>query len=138
ITNLRQKYIDLDRFVAENSEKYGSDQGYVERARADMQQLVQAMLDEMKRIAEGYRSEASIAEANVKNLTEALDQLASQSSGAQQARGQLAKLQSTAEALQRIRDDFMARSAEVAKNQSFPITEARIVATAPVPTSPAS
>lgn len=138
ITSLREKYNDLDRFAAQTSAQYGEGQDYVQRARADMQRLTQSMVAELKRIAEGYRSDANIADREVKDLTQALDSLGSQSSGAQKARVELAKLQSTADAFQQIRNDFMSRYAEVAQNQSFPITEARVVALAPVPTTPSA
>jgi succinoglycan biosynthesis transport protein ExoP len=138
ITSLREKYIDLDRFVAEKSAQYGDDQEYVKRARADMQRLSQSIIGELKRIAQGYQSDASIADQQVNTMTAALDALGSQSSDAQKARVELAKLQSTADAFQHIRDDFMSRYAEVAQNQSFPITEARVVALAPAPTTPSA
>jgi succinoglycan biosynthesis transport protein ExoP len=138
ITSLREKYIDLDRFVAEKSAEYGDDQEYVKRARADMKRVGQLIITELQRIAEGYQSDASVADQEVKNLSASLDALGSQSSDAQKTRVELAKLQSTADALQQIRDDFMSRYAEVAQNQSFPITEARVVALAPLPTTPSA
>jgi succinoglycan biosynthesis transport protein ExoP len=138
ITSLREKYVDLDRFVAQNSAQYGDDQEYVQRARADMDRVAQSIIAELKRIAEGYQSDANIADQEVKNLTAALDALGLQSTDAQRVRVELAKLQSTADAFQQIRNDFMSRYAEVAQNQSFPITEARVVALAAVPTEPSA
>lgn len=138
ITALRQKAAEIRRRMAEITARSGGEHDAVERARQDLQATEASIADEFRRIAQGYRSTAAVARLNEQTITRDLEDLARRSAEAQGVRVQLAQLQSVADTYKSMRDSFLTRFAEAAQEQTFPVTEARIVSDASVPNRPAT
>lgn len=138
IIALRQKYVDLARRAAENAGKYGENHQAVVRARADLAELQKGIADEFQRIGEGYRSDASIARSREESLNRALEDLSERSAAAQKARVELSQLDSVATNLRSMQDSFLSRFNEATQEQTFPVTEARILHLASLPQKPSS
>jgi succinoglycan biosynthesis transport protein ExoP len=133
IVGLRKKYFELARAAAENAQRYGESHEAVIRARASMKEIDNAIADEFQRIAQGYRSDAMVAKAREDSLTREMESLATRSAEAQKARVEMTQLDSVAQNFQTIRDNFLSRYADLSQEQSFPITEARVLNRASVP-----
>ena len=101
--------------------------------RANMKETEKAIANEFQRIAQGYRSDAEVAKSKEGSLTREMETLAGRSVDAQKTRVEMAQLDSVAQSFQAIRDNFLSRFAELSQEQSFPITEARVLNKATVP-----
>jgi polysaccharide biosynthesis transport protein len=133
IVGIRQKYFEMSRFAAENATRVGENHDATVRARASMKEMEKSIANEFQRIAQGYRSDAEVAKARELSLTREMEELATRSADAQKARVEMAQLDSIAQNFQSIRDNFLSRYTELAQEQTFPITETRILNKASVP-----
>jgi succinoglycan biosynthesis transport protein ExoP len=138
IVDLRKKYFELARAVAENTSRYGENHDAVTRDRASMKEMEKAISNEFQRIAQGYRSDAEVAKSREESLIREMDNLSARSADAQKARIEMTQLDSVVQNFQTIRDNFLSRYAELSQEQSFPITEARVLNKAGLPERPYS
>jgi succinoglycan biosynthesis transport protein ExoP len=133
IVALRKKYFETARSAAENASRYGENHDAVVRMRANMKETEKAIVNEFQRIAQGYRSDAEVAKSREESLTREMETLAGRSVDAQKIRVEMTQLDSVVQSFQAIRDNFLSRYNELAQEQSFPITEARVLNKATVP-----
>lgn len=134
ITTLRNAYFDAKRQVADLSVRYGTTHEAVIKARAKMSELQNSINDEIRRILESARTELTVAQIKEQRLQKELAELSERSTQARERRVQLMQLESAAETVKSIRDTFMSRYVDGIQKQSFPMTEARIITAAQVPT----
>src|SRR6185437_14850955 len=92
-----------------------------------------SILDELGRIAQGYKSDYEIAKTQVDGLEKSLEGLVANSQVINRDRLGLRDLESTAQVYQKLYDSFLQRYMEAIQQQSFPITEARVIGTAAAP-----
>jgi polysaccharide biosynthesis transport protein len=133
ISQLRTQYLDYERRYQIYAARYGPTHLAVINLQTQMTQLRRSMADELRQIAESYKSTYEIA----KSREESLDNtLAQQISGAQltnRERLGLDELESRAKAYHSIHDSFLQRYMEITQQQSLPITEARVITAAAPP-----
>ena len=133
INRLRNQYLDLAAREAGWSTRYGQDHMAAANLRSQMAELKRAANDELGRIAAGYRSDYEIARTRQDNLERALADLVSEGQITNRDRLGLSELESSAKAYRTIYDTFLQRYTEAIQQQSFPITEARVISTAEAP-----
>jgi len=133
ITRLRAQYLDLAAQYADWSSKYGKDHQASVNLASRMQELKRAIKDEVKRIADAYKSDYEIARSRENSLDGDLNKLVSESSSASQAQVKLRNLESAADTYRTLYNNFLQQLQEATQNQSFPISEARIISTAQKP-----
>jgi succinoglycan biosynthesis transport protein ExoP len=138
IVALRQKRAQVSQRIAENTDRYGPTHESVERARAELREVQNSIAEEFRRLAAGTRSDAAVAKLNEEAISRGLEDLAARSGRAQAIRVELAQLQSKADTYKAMRDAFMFRFTEAAQEQTYPVTEARVVSEASAPLRPAS
>src|SRR6185437_2568234 len=92
-----------------------------------------SILDELGRIAQGYKSDYEIAKTQVDGLEKSLENLVASSQVVNRDKLGLRDLESTAQVYQKLYDSFLKRYMEAIQQQSFPITEARVISTAATP-----
>jgi succinoglycan biosynthesis transport protein ExoP len=138
IVALRKKYFDLSRSAAENAGRYGENHEAVIRMRNGMKETENAIASEFGRIAQGYRSDAEIAKSREESLMREMETLVGRSADAQKVRVEMMQLDSVVQNFRTIRDNFLSRYTEMAQEQSFPITEARVLNKASLPQKPYS
>ena len=138
INKLRSQYLDFSRREAEFSVKYGSGHLAVVSLRTQMREIRKVIVDELRRIAQTYRSDYEIAKAREESLTKSLAEIVSVSQTTNQAQIALRELESSAQSYRALHDNFLQRYMESVQQQSFPISEARLITTASPPTSPSS
>jgi succinoglycan biosynthesis transport protein ExoP len=91
-----------------------------------------------ERIAESEKSDYEIAKSRVETLERNMAKLVGETRAINRDRLGLRELESNAQAYHTIYDNFIQRYMEAIQQQSFPITEARVISSAAVPDSRSS
>lgn len=135
--DLRSKYLAASKRADQLSAILGPDHESVVRQRNEMADYKRQMFDELRRIAESYKSDVDVATAREKSLQDSVNQATSVSAGANETMVQLRELERSAETYKNLYQSFLQKFQEAVQQQSFPVTEARIISPAVVPTTPA-
>ncbi len=98
-----------------------------------MTELRRSIRDELGRIAESYKSDYEISKSRIEGLQRELQKLVTSSQLTNRDRLGLTDLESTAKVYHSIYDSFLQRYMEAIQQQSFPITEARVISAAAPP-----
>jgi succinoglycan biosynthesis transport protein ExoP len=133
ITKLRQQYLEQDAKAAVWTKKYGANHLAVVNLRNQMLELRRSIFDELQRIAETYKSDYEIAKAREDSVQQSLNQLVTESQTTNEAQITLHNLESNAQTSRALYDNFLQRYMESVQQQSFPVTEARLITTATTP-----
>lgn len=136
--DLRKKYLEASKLEAEISARLGPDHIQAVRLRSEMAEYQRLMFEELNRIAESYQSELQVAQTREKSLQESVTQASSVTAAAGETQVQLRELERTADTYRNLYQTFLARFQEATQQQSFPITDARIITRAQVPTAPSA
>jgi succinoglycan biosynthesis transport protein ExoP len=136
IIKLREQYLKLASHESLYSQRLGNTHLAVVNIRAQMNELLRSMRDEMRKIEESYKSEYEIAQARELSITKNVANSVARSQIKSQAQIQLQELEGNAEASKALHTNFLQRFMEAAQQQSFPLTEARIADRAETPSAP--
>ena len=99
-----------------------------------MEELRRNISGELRRIAASYQSDYEIAKTREENLERTLASLVSEGQVTNRDRLGLAELESSAKIYHTIYNSFLQRYMEAIQQQSFPITDARVISSAVAPT----
>jgi succinoglycan biosynthesis transport protein ExoP len=138
IIKLRTQYLELARREADWTVRYGANHLAVVNLRNQMQELQNSLLNELQHIAETYKSDYEIAKQRLESVQKQLDQAVAQSQVTNQAQVALRELESNAQSYRALYDNFLQRYMESVQQQSFPITDARVISAASRPLFPSS
>lgn len=127
INPLRQQYLDASRRVADFSARYGPNHQAVIKQQKEMEQIKRAIMDELGRIAEAYKSDFEIARSRAQALQSELDEKIRQTAGTNQAEVALRVLESSAQSYRALYDSFLQRFMSSTQQQSIPTSEARVI-----------
>jgi polysaccharide biosynthesis transport protein len=133
IIKLRQQYLELAARESIWSKNYGSDHVAAISLRSQMLQLRRNIADEMQKIAESYKSDYEIALARETSIRNSLDNAVEESRITNNAQVQLRELESKAQTSRTMYDNFLQRYMETVQQQSFPISDARLISPATPP-----
>jgi capsular exopolysaccharide synthesis family protein len=133
INRLRNNYLDMAAKEAIWSARYGSAHLAAVNLRTQMAELRRSIHDELGRIAESYKSDYEISKSRVEGLERELQKLVANSQVTNRDRLGLTDLESSAKVYHSIYDSFLQRYMEAIQQQSFPITEARVISAAAAP-----
>lgn len=134
VSKLRSQYLDLSAREADWSARYGRNHLAAVDLRNRMREIQRSVGVELRRTAETYKSDYEIAKQREDNIRDELDQAVSVSKVTNQAQVQLRDLASSAQSYRSLYDNFLQRYMESVQQQSFPITEARLISRASPPT----
>lgn len=101
-----------------------------------MAEYERLLFAELSRIAESYRSDVDVAKSRENDLYNKVTQATSVSAAAGETQVELRELERTADAYRNLYQSFLSRFQEASQQQSFPVTEARVISRATVPKSP--
>ncbi len=131
IIKLRQQYLDLSQREAIFSQRYGANHLATVNLRTQMQEIRHSIADEMRKIAESYKSDYEIARTREQNLKDSLANAVTVSQSSGQAQIQLRELTSNAETSRTLYDNFLQRYMEAVQQQdAIPISETRMISPA--------
>ena len=130
VTRLRSQYLDLSSKAQDWAARYGKDHLAVVNLRNQMTEINAAILDEIKQIAGTYQSDFEVAKQHADEVQKAYDAAVSQTQENNQAKVVLNDLKSKARTYRELYENFLQRYMESVQQQSFPITEARLISPA--------
>ena len=133
ITDLREKYLTASKMEAQLESKLGSGHLQVINLRREMQEYERLIYEELQRIGESYRSDAEVARQKEESLTLSMTGLVGASAGTNQTLVQLRELERESETYRSLYQTFMQRYQEAIQQQSFPVSEARVITSATPP-----
>jgi polysaccharide biosynthesis transport protein len=128
--DLRNKYLKVAKRAEQLGARVGQGHFQVGLLREEMQQYEKQMFEELGRIAETYRSDMEIARSREKSLTENLATSIGANAGDNVTLVSLRAGERKAESLRILYQNFLQRYQETTHQQSFPITEARVITAA--------
>jgi succinoglycan biosynthesis transport protein ExoP len=134
ITRLRNQYLDMSGKEAVWSSRYGADHLATVNLRVQMNELRHSIANELGRIAGSYKSDYEIAKERQISLEKAFAKQVSEAQSINRDRLGLNDLESTAHVYHTIYDNFLQHYMEAIQQESFPITEARVISPAEAPT----
>ena len=130
VTRLRSQYLDLASKAQDWAARYGKDHLAVVNLRNQMTEINAAILDEIKQIAGTYQSDFEVAKQHADEVQKAYDAAVLQTQENNQAKVVLNDLKSKAKTYRELYENFLQRYMESVQQQSFPITEARLISPA--------
>ncbi len=135
VSKLRSQYLDLANREADWSTRYGSNHLAAVNLRNQMRGIRSSILDELRRLAESYKSDYEIAKQREEEIQKRLTEAVAESQTTSHAQVVLHELESSAQTYRTLYDNFLQRYMETVQQQSFPISEARLITAASRPLS---
>jgi len=136
ITRLRQLYFEKFTAEAEWSARYGKDHTAAVRLRQEMGNIQKAIRDELARIQQSYSNDLAVAQANEARVKDEYLKALSQSSTTNIARVEARELDRVAAGYENAYEQVLKQYNESINQQSFPLTEARVITPASTPLAP--
>jgi succinoglycan biosynthesis transport protein ExoP len=136
VNDLREKYLNASKVEAQLESKLGGGHLQVINLRREMEEFQRLIYEELQRTAESYRSDAEVARAKEESLTLAMSGLVGANVETNQTLVQLRELEREAETYRALYQTFMQRYQEALQQQSFPVSEARVITSATPPAYP--
>ncbi len=133
VNELRAKFLSASKLEAELEAKLGGAHIQVRELKREMQEFNRLIYEELQRTAESYRSEAEVDRAKEQSLTRSMSSLVGQSAITNETMVQLRELEREADAYRSLYQTFMQRYQDALQQQSFPVTEARVITAATTP-----
>ncbi|MDE5452786.1 AAA family ATPase [Bradyrhizobium sp. CSA112] len=135
ISSLRQQYLELMRRENEYSARFGRNHQAVLTIRDRMQNLRSSIFEEVKRVAETSRSDLEVAKQRERDIEKQLSLAVLQSRTTNAAELTIKELDSRAKGLRNLSDLFQQRYMGSKQQESFPISETRVIQPASPPQS---
>jgi polysaccharide biosynthesis transport protein len=130
IIKLRQQYLEIAGRESILAKKYGPDHLAAVALRNQMFELRRNIADEMGRIAQSYKSEYEVALTRETSLQKSLTGSVAESRVTGHAQIELQELESNAKTSRIMYDNFLQRYVEAVQQQSFPVSDARLISVA--------
>src|ERR1700722_9335737 len=127
IVRIRQTYLDYAAKESDWANKYGPAHLAVVNLRNQMREIRHSITDELRRTAEGYKSDFEIAKAREEASQKSLNETIAVSNDTSQAQIVLKDLESNAQSARALADNFLQLYMVSVQQQSFPFTEARVI-----------
>jgi polysaccharide biosynthesis transport protein len=136
ITNLRGQYSLLARKEDDLARRFGSNHEAAVKLRGEMTQVRDTIKGELTRLAQSYTSNLDIAKSDELAISTALNGLVKKSSSTNMEMVKLRELESVSQSYRTLYENFLQRYMNSVQQQSFPISEARVITKASPPIDP--
>nr|WP_257170280.1 polysaccharide biosynthesis tyrosine autokinase [Bradyrhizobium sp. SRS-191] len=133
INSLRQQYLDNAKREYEYAAKFGNDHQAVVNIRATMKSIRQAILDEVRRLADVARHDYAEAKQQQQEIEKQLAQAVARSQDTRAAEVSIRELETSAKGYRALYDTFLQRYMGSVQQGSFPIAKARVISAATPP-----
>ena len=130
VSKLREKYLDDANKEADWSARFGPNHLAAANLRNQMKGILASIREELVRLGETYKSDLEIAKLNQEAAEKELAGAVAQSQEANQVKVTLRQLESSAKTYRTQYDSLLQKYTETQQQQSFPITEARMITAA--------
>lgn len=132
VNKLRDQFLEASREEADISSRLGKNHAQAVKKRREMGEFRRLMFEELARIAQSYKSTLAIAQARENNLTKQVETATNTSAIANDDQVRLRELQRESDTYRNLYRTFLQRWQETVQQESFPVTEARVISN-PVP-----
>ena len=139
INNMRKRYLDATKRMTELSARLGPGHEQLKRLNAEREELERLIFTELGRIAESYRSDLEVARQRQASLEESFGSMVGKNSDISKTLIDLRELEQNAEVYRKLYETFLQRAEQSTQDQSFGVSEVRIISMAQpsyVPSSP--
>ncbi|MXQ13570.1 Wzz/FepE/Etk N-terminal domain-containing protein [Microvirga makkahensis] len=136
INDLQSRYIEVGRREAEISARFGSDHERAIQYRSEKADIQHQILTKLSSVAQSYESEFEVAKARLEELDRNVSNLISVAADANAKLVQLRELERSADTYKGLYDTFSQRYQQTVQQQSFPLSDARVVTPAAPPLQP--
>ncbi|MCI4677063.1 polysaccharide biosynthesis tyrosine autokinase [Rhodoblastus acidophilus] len=127
INSLRTQYLELYRRESEWAARFGKNHVAVVNLRTRMRDVRNSIRDEVGRLAATAQSDYDVAVARQKSIEKQLDDAVSKSRGANSAEVALRDLEAKAKGYRSLYETFQHRYMGAVQQESYPISEARVI-----------
>ena len=127
ISRLRLRLLEAARMAADLARRFGNNYGVVAKYREEVVDLEGSILDEFNRIAAAQRGDYEVARSREHSLESSLKALVEQNMVTNDWQIFLRQLESEAHTARAVYEALLTRRKEAIEQESFPITEARII-----------
>ncbi|MBO9136778.1 polysaccharide biosynthesis tyrosine autokinase [Rhizobium sp. L80/93] len=134
--DLRQKYLLASKLEADISNRLGPNHVRAVQLRQEMAEYRRLMFAELSRYEESYKSEYDVAQSRQTSLEQSLAKSKGESALASETGVQLRELMRAADSYKNLYQTFLQRYQEAVQQQSFPITQARVITRPATPDTP--
>ncbi|ULJ74868.1 polysaccharide biosynthesis tyrosine autokinase [Rhizobium gallicum] len=138
IATLRARYLAVTKRAQEIEGRFGPEHPQAITLRREQDDIGRQIFLELKQMTESYRNQYEVAVSREASLKEGLSRITGQTSAANESLVQLKDLERNAEAISDLYKTYLTKYQETAQNQSFPISEARVISPASPPTEASS
>jgi succinoglycan biosynthesis transport protein ExoP len=135
ILALRQQYLEYARRESEWSARFGGDHLAVVNLRTRMRGIRTSILDEVRRLAETSKNDFEAAKQREQETERQLAAAVAQSRTTNSAELTMRELETSAKGYRALYENFLQRYMGSAQQESFPISEARVISPASPPQS---
>jgi exopolysaccharide transport family protein len=135
INNLRQQYLELSRRERDWSARFGRNHLAVVNLRTRMRDLRTSILDEVRRLSETAKSDYAVAKQRQEEIEKQLTQAVSRSRTTNSAEATIRELETSAKSYRSLYESFLQRYMGAIQQESYPLTEARVISPASPPQS---
>jgi polysaccharide biosynthesis transport protein len=133
ITKLWGQYLDMGALESNWSAKYGSDHFAVVNLRNRMREIRNSIFAELNRLGESFKSDYEIAKQREQSLQRELDAAVASSQITDSNSIALTELESTAQSYKTVYENYLRRHMEGVQEESFPVSDARLISPATRP-----
>jgi exopolysaccharide transport family protein len=133
INNLRQQYLENARREYEYAARYGSNHLAVANIRATMKSIRQAILDEVRRLADVAKHDYEEAREQQQEIEKQLAQAIAESRDTDAAEVSIRELETSAKGYRALYDSFLQRYMGAIQQGSFATMKARVISPAAPP-----
>lgn len=133
LTKMRIDYLEKAKTAADFGQRFGQSHQATLQLRSDMKRIELGMMDELRRIEQAIQSEYEINKAREESVQKDIVTLNSKWADTRQAQVKLKELESAATSYRALHDTFVQRYLLAVQQQSFPISDARVITYATKP-----
>jgi polysaccharide biosynthesis transport protein len=133
INTLRQQYLEFARRETEWSARFGKEHSAAVTLRTRMKGIRTSILDEVRRLSDTAKSDFEMAKQEQQQVENQLELAVSQSRTTTSAGVAMRELETTAKAYRNFYDNFLQRYMGSVQQESFPISDARVISPASPP-----
>lgn len=136
VNDLQARYLEASKREAEIIARFGQGHERAAQYQSEKTEIQRQILAELTRVAESYESEYQVAKARLETLSQSVDKLIGVAAGANNKLVQLRELERTADTYKTLYQSFLQRYQQTVQQQSFPMSDARVITPAATPMQP--
>lgn len=138
VSELRGKYLDASKREAEIASRLGESHEQAIRLRGEMAEYRRLTFGELGRIAQSYQNAMKVAQTRQAALEQDVADATNVTATANDSLVELRELERESETYRTLYQNFMQQYQSALQQQSFPVTDARIISQAEIPSRPSS